>query len=76
MPDKIKNKNSAQVIIAFPIVNIDFHNDGISQLLCMLMGGQMDIETFAGCRLIDIDFPNSLENLFQKEGDCFFDSIF
>ena len=60
----LEGKNKGSVSIAFPIINIDFQSDGISQLLCMLMGGQMDIETFLKCRLIDINFPASYNEIF------------
>ena len=32
-----------EVKIAFPTVNLDFAQDGVSQLLCQIMGGQLDI---------------------------------
>lgn len=51
------------VKIAYPIVNFG-EGDGITQLLCALMGGQMDIDIITGCRLIDIEFPESYEKTF------------
>ena len=42
-PNELENIDEKIVNIAFPNINIDFKNDGIS-LLCMLMGA-MDIET-------------------------------
>lgn len=47
------------VQIGFPLANIDLSTDGISQLLCQLMGGQMDIDSIVGCRLVDVHIPNS-----------------
>ena len=63
-PNELENIDEKIVNIAFPNINIDFKNDGISQLLCMLMGGQMDIETFEKCRLLDLKFPKALERFF------------
>lgn len=65
-PEDLENKFEKDVSIAFPKKNIDYENDGISQLLCMLMGGQMDIETFEKCRLIDLKFPPSFNKYFYK----------
>src|SRR5208283_3096927 len=36
----------------------------ISQLLCQLMGGQMDIDIITGCRLVDLDIPASVSSHF------------
>ena len=46
-PDNLKNKK-AIVRIAFPIKNFDLEQDGITQLICTFMGGQMDIEEILG----------------------------
>ena len=43
-PDNLKNKKEAIVKIAFPVKNFDLEQDGITQFICALMGGQMDIE--------------------------------
>ena len=56
-PENLKNRKEGEVKIAFPIKNFDLERDGITQLTCALMGGQMDIEVILGCRLIDIEFP-------------------
>ena len=56
------NASKGQVKIAFPIENINFASDGISQLLVQLMGGQMDIDNIIQCHLIDIQFPPSAMN--------------
>jgi ribulose 1,5-bisphosphate carboxylase large subunit-like protein len=45
------------VKIAFPVVNTDWNEDGISHLLCQLMGGQMDIDNINKCHLLKLDFP-------------------
>jgi ribulose-bisphosphate carboxylase large chain len=54
----------ARVEIAFPLANIDPSTDGISQLLCQLMGGQMDIDSITKCVLKEITFPD--ESAFGK----------
>ncbi len=56
-PENLKNKKEAIIKIAFPIQNFDLEQDGITQLTCALMGGQMDIEVILGCRLIDVELP-------------------
>jgi ribulose-bisphosphate carboxylase large chain len=48
------------VEIAFPTININFQEDGISHLLVQIMGGQLDIDTILECRIVDIQL-NSLE---------------
>ena len=58
-PENLKNKKEGEVKIAFPIKNFDLERDGITQLTCALMGGQMDIEVILGCRLIDVATFNS-----------------
>lgn len=52
------------VKVAFPLANIDPSTDGISQLLCHIMGGQMDIDSVLTCVVLDIDFPD--ESVFGK----------
>jgi ribulose 1,5-bisphosphate carboxylase large subunit-like protein len=55
--EEFKKVKSGEVVIAFPLCNIDFTSDGISQLLCQVMGGQLDINTILKCHVIDIDIP-------------------
>ncbi len=45
------------VEIAYPLTNFDVYEDGITQLLCTLMGGQMDIDAIEACRLVDVSLP-------------------
>lgn len=54
-----------EVDIAFPVANINFKEDGISQLLCQLMGGQMDIDIVKSCRLTDIVYPPCILDEFK-----------
>jgi ribulose-bisphosphate carboxylase large chain len=49
------DKSEGLVWIGFPYENIDWEWDGVSQLLCFLMGGQMDIDNITSCRLLELD---------------------
>ncbi len=61
----LKGKQKGVVKIGFPVVNTDWEGDGISHLLCQVMGGQVDIDTFAGCRLQALAFPPEVEAHFK-----------
>jgi len=61
---ELESQTEGIVKIAFPIVNTDWENDGVSHLLCQLMGGQMDIDNISMCRLLKIDFPSSVRKYF------------
>ena len=63
--EELKGIMSGLITIGFPIINTDWTSDCISHLLCQVMGGQVDIETFKKCRLIRIDFPKIIENYFD-----------
>jgi ribulose-bisphosphate carboxylase large chain len=58
---ELSKHQSGYVKIAFPLANMDLSTDGVSQLLCHLMGGQMDIDDIVACHLINIEFPNNPE---------------
>jgi ribulose 1,5-bisphosphate carboxylase large subunit-like protein len=62
--NELISKTDGIVKIGFPIINTDWEGDGISHLLCQVMGGQMDIETFDSCRLIALEFPDSIKTNF------------
>lgn len=62
--EELKTKSDGIVEIAFPTINIDFKTDGISHLLVNIMGGQMDIENILKCQVLDITFPDHVENIF------------
>lgn len=65
--EKILSKLSKGVVkIAFPLANIDLKTDGITQLLVQIMGGQLDIDDFKACHILDIDFPKEALRLFLK----------
>lgn len=53
-----------EVVIAFPVVNTDWETDGISHLLCQLMGGHVDIDIITRCRLIKLDLPKTVTQHF------------
>lgn len=56
------------VQIAFPLANIDLVQDGITQLLVQIMGGQLDIDSIKSCQVLDIRFPTSVRLLPPKFG--------
>jgi ribulose-bisphosphate carboxylase large chain len=53
-----------EVVIAFPVVNTDWESDGISHLLCQLMGGHVDIDIVTRCRLIKLELPKTVTQHF------------
>jgi ribulose-bisphosphate carboxylase large chain len=53
-----------EVVIAFPIDNTDWQTDGISHLLCQLMGGHVDIDIITRCRLVKLELPNTVTKHF------------
>lgn len=59
-------EKSGVVKIAFPVVNTDWEQDGISHLLCQLMGGQMDIDNVLKCHLLNLEFPDKIVDTFFK----------
>ena len=59
--EAMKQVKSGEVTIAFPIANIDFATDGITQLLCHIMGGQLDIDSIRACHVLDLDIPEEVE---------------
>lgn len=59
-PDSLSGRQSGVVRIAFPYRIIDWETDGISQLLCVLMGGQMDIDYIHRCELINLEIDREL----------------
>lgn len=56
----MENRTSGHVRIGFPKKNIDMKEDGISQLLCFLMGGHLDIDSITACHLLDIELDGGL----------------
>lgn len=56
----MKLVKSGDVWIQYPLANIDLATDGISQLLCQVMGGQLDINSIRQCVVKDIDMPDEV----------------
>jgi ribulose-bisphosphate carboxylase large chain len=52
------------VEIAFPVANTDWDTDGISHMLCQLMGGHVDIDIITKCRLTKLELPDSVTQHF------------
>jgi len=63
--DYLKTIKEGIVEIAFPIANIDFEEDGISQIICHIAGGQVDILEIEKCVILDITLPEDLEESFR-----------
>lgn len=63
--DRMSKFKDGVVEIAFPKINLDWETDGISQLLCFIMGGQMDIDNVTKCQVLDIEFPTSISSKFH-----------
>jgi ribulose-bisphosphate carboxylase large chain len=61
------DKESGEVEIAFPLANIDWRTDGVAQLVCMIMGGNTDIDRIQRCRALSLEFSDSyIKNNFSK----------
>ncbi len=61
---ELENRSEGIVKIAFPIINTDWQTDGISHMLCQLMGGHVDINIIEQCRLIDLQLPKIVTDNF------------
>jgi len=61
----LKSIKEGIVEIGFPLENINFENDGISQILCYIAGGQVDILEVEKCHILDITLPEKIENSFK-----------
>jgi ribulose 1,5-bisphosphate carboxylase large subunit-like protein len=60
-------RNQGRVEIAYPLANLDWKTDGIAQLLCVIMGGQTDIDIIRRCRVVGLEFdPAFLDATFLK----------
>ena len=60
----LKTKSEGLVEIAFPLENINLQEDGISQILCHIAGGQVDILEIEQCHVLDINLPTEVERSF------------
>ena len=63
--NNLQSMHKGVVKIAYPVINWDPKEDGITHLLCTLMGGQMDIDIIDVCRLIDIELPEDFTKYFK-----------
>lgn len=61
---ELELRDKGIVTIAFPIINTDWDTDGISHLLCQLMGGHVDIDIITKCRLIKLELPETVTRHF------------
>src|SRR3990167_1940793 len=61
----ILSQKSGRVNIVFPICNLNWSEDGISQLLCIIQGGQLDIKNIQTCLVVNIKFPDSVKKHFM-----------
>ena len=58
------NMKDGEISVAFPLANLHLEEDGISQILCHIAGGQVDIEEVVKCQILDIKLPDSVEKDF------------
>lgn len=63
---ELAGAKSGKVVIGFPTINTNWRTDGISHLLCQLMGGHVDIDIIQRCRLVDLVIPEYIQD------QCFF----
>ena len=57
----LETQKEGVVEIGFPVVNTDFKQDGISHLLCQIMGGQLDIDIITKCHVLELKIPQHIE---------------
>ena len=62
---ELLEKQSGEITIAFPLINIDLSTDGVSHLLCQIMGGQLDIDIVLKCHVQNIRFPSLADRHFK-----------
>lgn len=62
--EDLRQKKRGEVRIAFPIVNTNWEEDGITQLMVQIMGGQLDIDKIVFCKLTHLYFPESVKKNF------------
>jgi len=63
--NNLLSKNEGIVKIAFPLENINLQEDGVSQILCHIAGGQVDILEIEQCHVLDIELPSAVEESFR-----------
>jgi ribulose-bisphosphate carboxylase large chain len=63
--DYLKSTTEGEIEIAFPLANINLEEDGVSQILCHIAGGQVDILELEKCHVLDITLPKKVEESFR-----------
>ncbi len=63
--EQLLQRKDGRVRIAFPTANVNFEEDGVSQILCYVAGGQVDILEIQKCHVLDITLPDWLEKEFS-----------
>jgi ribulose-bisphosphate carboxylase large chain len=54
---RLSSLKAGEVVVVFPMANWNQEDDGVSQMLCHVMGGQLDIDIITKCHVLDISFP-------------------
>jgi len=63
---KLQKQSDGLVKIGFPVANTDWNADGISHMLCQLMGGHVDIGIITKCRLVKLELPQTVTKHFLR----------
>jgi ribulose-bisphosphate carboxylase large chain len=63
--DYLKSLKEGIVKFAFPLSNINLEEDGISQILCHIAGGQVDILEIQKCQILNVELPEKIEVKFK-----------
>ncbi len=63
--DYLKSLKEGVVRISFPLSNLNLEEDGISQILCHVAGGQVDILEVRKCHVLNIELPKEVEDSFR-----------
>lgn len=63
--ENLEGKAEGFVDIAFPIVNTNWDEDGVSHFLCQIMGGQLDIDGIDECVVCVIQWPDLVKEKFR-----------
>jgi len=63
---EISKIKEGKIEIAFPLANLNVAEDGVTQLLVQLMGGQMDIDNVLKCHLLNVHYPDSFLQHFLR----------
>ena len=62
--DYLSLVKEGMIEIAFPLANINLEEDGVSQILCHIAGGQVDILEVEECHVLDIKLPEHIDRSF------------